>query len=71
MSKASTNANDSGSEKKTSRNLFFSDSELIENEIKKLELEKKVWDGGGAKVRWNKGGSWACKDGNGVKDANP
>jgi hypothetical protein len=44
MSEASTNASDSGSKKKTSQNLFFSDSELIENEKKKLELEQKRFE---------------------------
>jgi hypothetical protein len=44
MSEASTNASDSGSKKKTSRNLFFYDAGLIENEKKKLELEQKRFD---------------------------
>ncbi len=41
MSEASTNASDSGFKKKTSRNLFISDSELIENE---KELEQKRFE---------------------------
>jgi hypothetical protein len=44
MSEISATGSDSGSKKKTSRNLFFNDYELIENEKKKMEFEKTKFE---------------------------